>query len=172
MVGMRPIPQGLRYRARQSLRSSVGIRSVIMNLEIAKLHVRGIIGPSDSAFAAPCVCIREKDRTSHFCQDYRWLDATMATDSGGLGDRQSIIDRVKRSGQYSTDSLSGHFRLEIKEYDKHNKTAFRDADGSPCEYSQEVFGLYLYRQSLPTWSFELLAHSSGAGQKPRWMTYS
>ena len=147
----------------------------MIRLEIAKLHERGIIRPSHSAFAAACVCIRKKDGTLRLCQDYRRLNAIIATDSGGLGDILSIFDRVKGSGYYSSiDLASGYFQLEIEERDKH-KTAFRDADGQLWEYNRAGFGLKtlpavftnlvvralgpLKGQGAESWMDDILVHS-------------
>ena len=75
------------------------------------------------------------------CQDYRALNMLLKSDSGGLGDIQSIFDGMKGAGCFtSIDLASGFTQLEIAEEDKH-KTAFRDAHGTLWELNRCGFGL-------------------------------
>ena len=109
--------------------------------EVTKQYQTGAIRRSTSAWAANCVVVRKKDGTARVCQDYRGLNASLKSDSGGLGDIQSIFDGMKGASCFtSIDLASGFTQLEIAEEDKH-KTAFRDAHGTLWELNRCGFGL-------------------------------
>jgi len=109
--------------------------------EVTKQFQTGAIRRSTSAWAANCVVVRKKDGTARVCQDYRGLNASLKSDSGGLGDIQSIFDGMKGASCFtSIDLASGFTQLEIAEEDKH-KTAFRDAHGTLWELNRCGFGL-------------------------------
>ena len=109
--------------------------------EVAKLLERGIVRPSKSPWAAQCVCVRKKDGTMRLCIDWRALNGLLISDSGGLGDMQSIFDSLKGKKFFTQlDLASGFHQMEIAEADKF-KTAFRDADGQLFEFNHAGFGL-------------------------------
>ncbi|CAM9885392.1 unnamed protein product, partial [Sphacelaria rigidula] len=109
--------------------------------EVEKLYLRGIIRRSESEWAARSLAVPKKDGALRLCHDYRELNDLTETDSGGLGDIESMHDRLSGNKYISTSDLaSGYFQLEIEENDKH-KTAFRDALGQLWEYNRCSFGL-------------------------------
>ena len=67
----------------------------MIRAEIQKLLDRGIIRPSVSPWAAQCLCVRKKDGTLRLCIDWRVLNKLLVSDSGGLGDMQTIFDGLK-----------------------------------------------------------------------------
>lgn len=91
----------------------------------------------------------KKDDALRLCQDYRELNKRLVADSGGLGDIQSILDRLHGKRFFSTiDLASGFFGLEIHEDDR-DKNDFCDADGPRrvvWKCNRAGFGL----QILPT----------------------
>ena len=114
---------------------------VMIRAEIQKLLDRGIIRRSMSPWAAQCLCVRKKDGTLRLCIDWRELNKHLVTDSGGLGDMQTIFDGLKGKRYFSQlDLASGFHQLSIAEKDRH-KTAFRDADGQLFEFTRAGFGL-------------------------------
>jgi len=101
----------------------------MIRAEIQKLLDRGIIRPSVSPWAAQCLCVRKKDGTLRLCIDWRVLNKLLVSDSGGLGDMQTIFDGLKGKRHFTQlDLASGFHQIEIAEKDRYN-TAFRDADG-------------------------------------------
>ena len=95
--------------------------------ETKKFLDRGITRPSNSPWAAQCLCVKKKDDTLRLCIDWRTFNEQLVAKSGGLGGIQTILDGLKR---YFTqiDLALGYHQVEIAEKDK-PKTAFRDDDG-------------------------------------------
>lgn len=113
----------------------------MIQAEIEKLLERGIIRRSMSPWAAQCLCVRKKDGTLRLCIDWRVLNKQLVSDSGGLGDMQTVFDGLKGKRYFSQlDLASGFHQLEIAEKDRH-KTAFRDATGLLYEFTRAGFGL-------------------------------
>ena len=113
----------------------------MIRAEIQKLLDRGIIRRSLSPWAAQCLCVKKKDGTLRLCIDWRELNKRLVTDSGGLGDMQTIFDGLKGKRFFTQlDLASGYHQIEIAEKDRH-KTAFRDADGLLYEFNRAGFGL-------------------------------
>ena len=109
--------------------------------EVTKQFQTGAIRRSTSAWAANCVVVRMKDGTARVCEDYWGLYPLLKSDSGCLGDIQSIFDGMKAASCFtSIDLASGFTQLEIAEEEKH-KTVFRDAHGTLWELNRCGFGL-------------------------------
>ena len=109
--------------------------------EVQKLVDRGVIRRSMSPWAAQCLCVKKKDGTVRLCIDWRELNKHLVSDSGGLGDMQSIFDGLKGKRYFTQlDLASGFHQIEIAEKDRF-KTAFRDADGMLWEFTRAGFGL-------------------------------
>ena len=71
---------------------------------------------------------------------YRPL-SNLIKDSGGLGDINGILDRMKDSKFFTAlDLAQAYHQLELKEEDKH-KTAFRDPTGRLLESNVCNFGI-------------------------------
>lgn len=113
----------------------------MIRAEIQKLIDRGIIRRSMSPWAAQCLCVKKKDGTMRLCIDWRELNKRLVSDSGGLGDMQSIFDGLKGKRYFTQlDLASGFHQINIAEKDRF-KTAFRDADGLLYEFTRAGFGL-------------------------------
>ena len=96
--------------------------------ETKKLLDRGIIRPSNSPWAAQCLCVKKKEGTLRLCIDWRALNEQLVANSGGLGDIQTIFDGLKGKKLFTQiDLASGYHQVEIAEKDKY-KTAFRDPE--------------------------------------------
>ena len=54
--------------------------------ETKKLLDRGIIRPSNSPWAAQCLCVKKKDGTLRLWIDWRALNVQLVADSGRLCD--------------------------------------------------------------------------------------
>ena len=82
--------------------------------EVQKLVDRGVIRRSMTPWAAQCLCVKKKDGTIRLCIDWRELNKHLVSDSGGVGDMQSIFDGLKGK-RYSTqlDLASGFHQIEI-----------------------------------------------------------
>ena len=115
--------------------------TLMIREEIQKMLDRGIIRPSTSPWAAQCLCVKKKDGTLRLCVDWRALNSLLVSDSGGLGDMQSIFDSLKGKRYFTQiDLASGFNQMRIAEKDKH-KTAFRDADAMLFECERAGYGL-------------------------------
>ena len=66
--------------------------------------VRSIIRPSNSPWAAQCLCVKEKDGDLRLCIDWEALNEQLVVNSGGLGGIQTIFDGLKR---YFTEKRLG-----------------------------------------------------------------
>ncbi|CAB1097320.1 unnamed protein product [Ectocarpus sp. CCAP 1310/34] len=114
----------------------------MIRAKIQQLVDRGVIRQSMSPWAAQCLCVKQKDGMLRLCIDWRELNKLLVSDSGGLGDMQTIFGGSKGKKYYFTqlDLASGSHQMKIAEND-HYKTAFRDADGMRCEFTRAGFGL-------------------------------
>ena len=131
--------------------------------EIMKLKKAGAIRKSHSAWAANCVVVMKKDGTARVCQDFRVLNSSTISHSGGLGNIGSIFDGMRGSTCFtSIDLASGFTQLEIAEEDKH-KTAFRDAHGELWEFNRCGFGLKTIPSGFAAYVGEALGPLKGKG---------
>ena len=113
----------------------------MIRADIEVLLDRGIIRASISPWAAQCLCVRKKDGTLTWCIDYRVHIKLLVSDSGGLGDIQTIFDGLKGKRYFThLDPASGFHRIDIAETDRY-KAAFRDVDGLLDEFTRAGFGL-------------------------------
>ena len=109
--------------------------------ETKKVLDRGIIRPSNSPWAAQCLCVKKKDSTLRLWIDWRALNVQLVADSGGLCDIQIIFDGLKGKKIFTQiDLASGYYQVEIAEQDKY-KTAFCYPDGQLYELNREGYGI-------------------------------
>ena len=109
--------------------------------ETKKLLDRGIIRPSNSPWAAQCLCVKKKDATLRLCIDRRAFNKQLVADSGEVGDIQTIFDGLKGKKFFTqVDLASGYHQVEIAENEKY-KTAFRDPDGQLYGFNRAGYGL-------------------------------
>lgn len=115
-----------------------------------------MIQRSHSAWAANCVVVMKKDGTARVCQDFRELNGSMITHSGGLDDIGSIFDgmRVPPCFQFHRSSFRVHATR--------NTRGGQAQDSLPrvvVEFSRCGFGL----QTIPS---GLAAYIRGRGSRP------
>ena len=150
--------------------------------ETKKLLDRGIIRPSNSPWAAQCLCVKKKDGTLRLCIDWRALNEQLVADSGGLGDIQTIFDGLEGKKFFTQiDLASVYHQVEIAAKDKY-KTAFRDPDGQLCEFNRAGYdltvlpsaftrilrnALRLPDDDVASWLDDILIASLGTSTSPR-----
>ena len=81
----------------------------MIRAEVQKLVDRGVIRRSMSPWAAQCLCVKKKDGTVRLCIDWRELNKHLVSDSGGLGDMQSIFDGLKGKRYFTQLDLAPVF---------------------------------------------------------------
>ena len=114
-----------------------------------------------SPWAAQGLCVKKKDGTVRLCIDWRELNKHLVSDSGGLGDMQSIFDGLKGKRYFTQlDLASGFHQIEIAERDRF-KTAFRDADGMLWEFTRAGFGLTVLPATFSRRVKSALGHIDG-----------
>ncbi len=97
--------------------------------EVQKMLDRGMIEPCQSSWASPVVLVTKKDRTTHFCVDYRKLNDVTRKDTYPLLRIDNTLDALRGSRYFSTlDLYSGYWPVEMDEQDI-DKTAFVTRQG-------------------------------------------
>ena len=97
--------------------------------EINKMLTRGIIEPSNSAWASPVVLVTKKDGTPRFCIDYRKLNDLTVKDAYPLPRVDDCIDALSGARFFSSlDLNSGYWQVAMNPADK-EKTAFATTMG-------------------------------------------
>ncbi|CAI7792036.1 unnamed protein product, partial [Closterium sp. NIES-54] len=109
--------------------------------EVAALLEQGVIRPSNSPWASPCIVIPKKDFGDRVVIDYRPLNAvTEAADQFPMPRIDDILDRMTGSLYFSVlDVKSAYHTIRVAEEDI-PKTAFVTSSGQ-YEYVRMPFGL-------------------------------
>ncbi len=120
-------------------RQPLGKREIEKN-EVNKMLHRGVIEPSNSAWASPVVLIQKKDNSTRFCIDFRRLNDVTKKDAYPLPRTDECLDALSESKWFSTMDLnSGFWQIGVAEEDK-EKTAFATSMGL-YQFSVMPFGL-------------------------------
>lgn len=107
---------------------------------VADMLSRGIIKPSISPYAAPCIVVRAQGRKPRFCVDYRRLNAVTVPQSTPLPRIDDCLDRLAGAKVFCTmDATNAYHQVAVRPEDQH-KTAFVTWDGS-YEAATVMFGL-------------------------------
>ena len=107
---------------------------------VDKMLEQGIIRPSSSPFASPCVLVQKKNGGSRFCVDYRKLNQITFPQFQPLPYLEQITESLHGARFLTTlDLQSGYHQLEVAEEDQH-KTAFITPFGC-FEFLRLPFGL-------------------------------
>ena len=80
----------------QHRREPLGMQSVVKD-ELHKMEEKGIIEPSNSAWASPIVLVRKKDGSIRFCVDYRKLNAVTVKDAYPIPRIEDSLDALNGS---------------------------------------------------------------------------
>ena len=102
----------------------------------------GIIVPSESPWASPCVLVKKKDGSMRFCVDFRKLNLHSVPQRWPiplLTDVWECLSKSKSSVFTTLDMRSGYFQIPMDE-ESRPKTAFVVQDGT-YEYTRMPFGI-------------------------------
>ena len=108
--------------------------------QINEMLELGIIQPSKSAWCAPIVLVRKKDKTKRFCIDYRKLNSATVKDAYPLPRIDDTLDTLSGSKWFSCLYLtSSYWQIKVAQEDR-PKTAFSIGSGLH-EFRVMPFGL-------------------------------
>ena len=92
--------------------------------EVDKMLEKGFILPSDSPWASPIVLVTEKDGSTRFCIDYRWLNNVTQKDAYPLPNINETLETLSGAEWFNTlDLASGYWQVPVAPADR-AKTAF------------------------------------------------
>ena len=79
----------------------------------------GIIEPSQSERASPCILVDKPDGTTRFCTNYRWVNAITKADCHPIPWMEDCIDRIRKA-QYiiKCDLLKCYWAVSLTEKTK------------------------------------------------------
>ena len=81
---------------------------------IDDMKERGIVKPSTSPWASPVILVLKRDGMSHFCIDYRCLNAVTTKDVYLLPRIDDILDTLGEAKYFSSLYLaSGYWQVEF-----------------------------------------------------------
>ena len=104
-------------------REPLGMQGAVKE-ELEKMLSKGIIEPSNSAWASPIVLVRKRDGSIRFCIDYRKLNEVTKKDAYPLPRIEDNLDALAGSRLFSTlDLASGYWQVEMDPAHK-DKTSF------------------------------------------------
>ena len=107
---------------------------------VQQMLEREVIQPSHSPWESPIVLVEKKDGSTHFCVDYRRLNAVTKMDSHTLPRIDDSVDLLAGSKWFSTlDLASGYWQVGMDQ-DGREKTAFLTHSGL-FEFRRMPFGL-------------------------------
>ena len=132
--------------------------------QVLDLLDRGLVEPSDSAWASPVVMVKKADGSYRLCVDLRLVNQASAGSGIPLPNTAELLSSLSGSVWFSTlDMLSGYWQVELDEESK-QKTAFAThlglhqwnvmpfglmgAPGTFQKLMQTVLGSMSYKQLL------------------------
>ena len=108
--------------------------------QLQEYLLAGYIRPSTSAFGAPVLLVRKKDRSMRMCIDYRALNNITIKNCFPLLCIDDLHDRLSKARYFTKlDLYSGYHQIPIRHGDEH-KTAFTSRYGT-YEFLVMPFGL-------------------------------
>jgi hypothetical protein len=117
------------------------VKKKIIQEQVEKMLVSGVIESSTSEYASPVVIVKKKDGQPWFCVDYRRLNAATRDEAAPLPIIQEMLRDLGQAKVFSSlDLKSGYWQVpfsdESKEY-----TAFTTPDGGLYQFRVMPFGL-------------------------------
>jgi len=111
------------------LRRVSKLKSDLIEAEVEKLLLRGLIEKSSSAWSSPVCLVRKPNGDFRFCVDYRALNAITITDSYPIPSMDVLLSRLEGAKYYTSLDLSqGFWQIGLDPSSK-VKTAFRTESG-------------------------------------------
>lgn len=108
--------------------------------EVSKMLKADIIEPSTSAYNAPVLLVRKKDKTTRFCVDFRRLNSVTKFDTEPMGNIEDILTRFDKDVYFSKIDLSkGFWQIPVAKDCRH-MTAFTTSTGA-YQFKKTPFGL-------------------------------
>ena len=97
--------------------------------QIAELLEQGMIGKSDSPYAAPIVCVKKLNGEIRLTCDYRSINLMTVDDAYGMTDLTELIERASKAKYVPTmDLASAYWQVGMSEESK-MLTSFRTRRG-------------------------------------------
>ena len=104
-------------------------KSDLIQAEVEKLLLAGLIEPSNSPWAAPVCLVRKKDGSYRFCVDYRRLNAITIPDQFPIPAMDSLLAKLEGCKYFTCLDLSQGFWQFKLSPESALKTAFRTSSG-------------------------------------------
>jgi transposase InsO family protein len=113
----------------------------IIQEQVEKMLVSGVIEPSTSEYASPVVIVKKKDGQPRFCVDYRRLNAATRDEAAPLPIIQEMLRDLGQAKVFtSLDLKSGYWQVPLSDESK-EYTAFTTPDGGLYQFRVMPFGL-------------------------------
>jgi len=139
-IGQHKINTGDHQPVRQRAYRVPQVQKENLKNHIEKMLQQGIIRPSSSPFASPCVLVAKKDGSTRFCVDYRKLNQITYPQFQPLPYLEQITESLHGAKYLTTlDLQAGYHQIDVAEEDQH-KTAFITPFGC-YEFLRLPFGL-------------------------------
>lgn len=84
--------------------------------ELQEMLDKDVVEPSSNAWSSPIVMAKKKDKSWHFCVDYRKVNSVSQGDAYPLPFVSSILDRLRDAKFMSSlDIKSAYWQIEVEE---------------------------------------------------------
>jgi hypothetical protein len=84
-----------------------------IEVQVHEMLNKGIIQHSQSAFSSPVLLVKKKDKTRHFCVDYRHLNALTMNFRYHVPIIDKLLDELYGASWFSSLDLRGGFHQII-----------------------------------------------------------
>nr|CAI5854469.1 unnamed protein product [Callosobruchus analis] len=114
----------------------------VVNKELDALLAKGIVEPSQSAWASPIVLVPKKDGSWRFCVNYKRLNSVSTTDAYPIPYVSAILDKL-RDARFITslDIKSAYYQIKMADESK-PLTAFTVPNRGLFQFTRMPFGLH------------------------------
>jgi hypothetical protein len=111
-----------------------------VELQVQDMLSKGIIQPSQSAFSSPVLLVKKKDKSWHFCVDYRHLNALTVKSKYHVPIIDELLDELYGACWFSSLDLRAGFHQILLRHVEEYKIAFQTHMGH-FEFRVMAFGL-------------------------------